>query len=124
MLSGKKNKVLNVSEPVLKAMDYIYYHLHMPMTIASVASSTGYSPNYLNSLFRKEKGTTISEYIRTQKIETAKRLLIHSDHNVSQIGAILAFSSESHFIRVFREQTGLTPKQFKSKNYRHHERWG
>lgn len=116
--------VNNVSEPVLKAMDYIYYHLHMPLTIASVAVSTGYSPNYLNSLFKKEKGSTISEYIRTQKIETAKRLLIHSDHNVSQISAILAFSSESHFIRVFREQTGQTPKQFKAKNYRHHERWG
>lgn len=113
----------NVSEPVYKAMDYIYYHLHMPMTIASVAASIGYSSNYLNSLFKKEKGITITEYIREQKIETAKRLLIHSDYNVSHISVILAFSSESHFIKVFREQTGQTPKQFKNKHFRHHERW-
>ena len=115
---------VNISEPVLKVMDYIYYHLHMPMTVASIGDAIGYSPNYLNSLFKKEKGLTISEYIRMQRVEASKRLLLYSGYSISEISSLLAFSSESHFIKVFREQTDLTPKQYKAVNYRHHSRWG
>lgn len=122
--STLENTDANISEPVFKVMDYVYYHLHMPITISAIGDAIGYSPNYLNSMFKKEKGITISEYIRIQRIETSKRLLIYSEYSISEISSILAFSSESHFIKVFREQTNMTPKQYKTINYRHHSRWG
>lgn len=43
---------------------------------------------------------------------------VHLNRNYAEIAAILAFSSQSHFIRVFRSQTGYTPKKFRNKFFR------
>ena len=108
------------SPPIAKCMDYIYYHLHSRITLEMLAEHVSLSPSYLSSLFKQEKGMSIQEYIRTQKIETAKNMLLYSDYSLTEIGQILAFSSSSHFIRVFRQETGITPKEFQRRNFRKH----
>ena len=55
--------------------------------------------------------------IRSRKVEAASNMLLYSDFSIGQISAILSFSSTSHFIRVFRQETGLTPKVFQEQNY-------
>lgn len=104
-------------------MDYIYYHLHKSMTIADVAASAALSPNYLNTLFRKDRGQTIQQYIRSRRIEAAKNMLRYSDYSVTEIASFLAFSTPSHFIRVFREAVGMTPKDYQARSFRKHEKW-
>lgn len=54
---------VSMSRPVLKALDYIYYHLHKKICLEDVSKASGVSPNYLNSLFGKEKGISIQKYI-------------------------------------------------------------
>lgn len=112
-----------VSRQVSEAMDYIYYNLHTKLTLEDIASVAGASPNYLNSLFKKEKGITIQKYIRSRRIEAAKNMLRYSDYKETEISEILAFSGPSHFIKVFREDVGMTPKEYRYKNYRKHNRW-
>ncbi|BCN31127.1 helix-turn-helix domain-containing protein [Anaeromicropila herbilytica] len=111
------------SKPVYDCMDYIYYHLHYKLTLQELANQVSLSPNYLAILFKKEKGITIQEYIRAKRIEAAKNMLIYSDYTQTEIGQFLAFSSSSHFIKVFKEQVGLTPKDYKKKYYRKHVKW-
>ena len=48
-------------------------------------------------------------------MEAAQNMLKFSDYTYAEISAILAFSSQSHFIRVFRKQTGYTPKEYRNK---------
>lgn len=112
-----------LSKPVIECIDYIYYHLHSKITLKELSEVAALSPNYLASLFKKEKGITIQEYIRSRRIEAAKNMLIYSNYSSTEIGEFLAFSSNSHFIRVFREVTGLTPKEYKLKNFRKHTKW-
>lgn len=109
--------------PVWKAMDYIYYHLHEKICLEDVADASGLSPNYLNSLFSREKGISIQRYICLKRIEAAKNMLLYSDYSETEISAFLAFSSPSHFIRVFRKHTGMTPRQYAKRYYRTHNRW-
>ena len=104
-------------------MDYIYYHLHEKITLQTLAEAVGLTPNYLASLFKKEKGVTVQQYIRSRRIEAAKNMLLYSDYSATEISAFLAFSSASHFIRIFREETGMTPKQYQQKNFRRHTKW-
>jgi AraC-like DNA-binding protein len=111
------------SKPIRECMDYIYYHLHYKLTLQELASQVSLSPNYLAILFKKEKGTTIQEYIRSKRIEAAKNMLLYSNYTQTEIGQFLAFSSSSHFIKVFKEQVGLTPKQYQKKYYRKHAKW-
>ena len=113
----------SVSRQVSEALDYIYYNLHTKLTLEDIASVAGVSPNYLNSLFKKEKGVTIQKYIRAKRIEAARNMLRYSDYKETEISEILAFSGSSHFIKVFREDVGMTPKEYRAKNYRKHNRW-
>ena len=119
-LSGQKRAF---TKSIIECMDYIYYHLHEKITLQTLAEAVGLTPNYLASLFKKEKGVTVQQYIRSRRIEAAKNMLLYSDYSATEISAFLAFSSASHFIRIFREETGMTPKQYQQKNFRRHTKW-
>ncbi len=120
---SKADALIPISKATYRAMDYIYYHLHEKILLKDIAEDVGLSPNYLNSLFKKEKGITIQEYITTKRIEAAKNMLIYSDFSETEISEFLAFSSVSHFIKVFRDKTGLTPSLYQKEHFRTHLKW-
>lgn len=108
------------SRAISECMDYIYYHLHEKIYLEELAEHVRLSPNYLSTLFHNKRGVTIQAYIRNRKIEAASNMLLYSEYSIAQISNILAFSSPSHFIRVFRQETGTTPKVFQEQNYKKH----
>lgn len=112
-----------VSKPVREAMDYVYRHLHAKITLAEIGEAASLSPNHLNTLFKAQKGITLHRYILLQKIEAAKNMLLYADYTETEIAEYLAFSSSAHFIRVFREEVGMTPRAFLQQFYRTHQRW-
>ena len=105
------------SRPVAGCVDYIYEHLHQRITVPDLAEHVGLTESYLSSLFKKETGRAISEYVMDKRIEAAGNMLKFSDYSCADIGAILAFSSQSHFTRVFKSHTGKTPAEYRRENY-------
>lgn len=99
-------------------IDYIYDNLHTKLTLPALAETAGLSPTYLSRLFRKEVGMSVSAYIMKKRIEAAENMLRYSDFSCLAISDYLCFSSESHFIQVFRKQTGLTPKRYREAFFR------
>ena len=73
------------------------------------------NPSYLSTLFKKEVGMSISEYVQSAKVNEAKNLLSYTSHSMSDISSLLNFYDQSHFIRVFKKYTGVTSKQFKNE---------
>lgn len=112
----KKNAV--ISKPITLCIDYIYNHIHEKITVDILSEYVNLSNGYLSRLFKTEMGISISEYIREKKIENAQNLLKYSNYNLAEISNYLAFSSESHFIHVFEEIVGLTPKKYRDAYYR------
>lgn len=108
----------NYSVSVLRCMDYIDQHLHDQIKLEKLAHYTSTSPTYLSHLFKKEKGSTISNYIHETKVEASKVLLQYYDLTVTEISEYLAFSSSSHFIRIFQQITGMTPEVYRKRNFR------
>ena len=104
-----------ISRDISKAMDFIYENLHEPLTVEGVADHLGISRSYFSTLFHEETGETCSEYIARKRIEAARNMLRYSDFSQSLIASTLAFSSQSHFIRVFRKYTGMTPNEYKKR---------
>lgn len=109
------------SRVISECVDYIYYHLHEKIYLEDLAEYVKLSPNYLSTLFHQKRGQTIHEYIRARRIEAACNMLLYSNYSIAEISRILAFSSSSHFIRVFREVNGITPKVFQEQNF--HKHW-
>lgn len=115
----RKSKVL--SKPVVLCLDYIYSHIHYRITLEELADYVSLSKNYLSALFKQEMGIPVSSYITNLKIEKACNLLQYSDYSLSEIAAYLSFSTESHFIQVFRRKIGFTPYEFRKNNFR--QKW-
>ena len=114
-----KNRV--VSRHIVMAIDYIRSHVQESLTVESIADALSLNSSYLSKLFKQEMGVTLSRYIRNQKIEVACNMLRHLDESSLTIANYLGFSSQSHFIQVFKKTTGMTPEEYRRKNY--HQTW-
>lgn len=99
-------------------MDYIYDNLHKKITLSELAKVSLLSESYLCRLFKKEAGMGISDYIALKRIEAAQNMLKYTDTSIIAISDYFCFSSESYFIRVFKEHTGITPKAYREKYFR------
>lgn len=110
----------STSKPITECLDYIYSHIKERITIEDLANHLDLSKSYLSRLFKKEVGMPVSDYVREQKIERAKNLLRNSEFTLIEIANHLAFSSQSHFIQVFKQTTGMTPKAFRNEFFRTH----
>lgn len=102
------------SRPVCQCLDYIYEHLHEPIRVPQLAALVGLNGSYLSTLFKKEVGCGVSAYVMNKRIEAAQNMLRYTDESCAAIAALLGFSSQSHFIRAFRQHTGATPRAFRS----------
>ncbi|MBO5103623.1 MAG: helix-turn-helix domain-containing protein [Ruminococcus sp.] len=112
----RKIKINNVySKQIVRAVDYIMCHTHNRVFLEEAAEYLKISPAYLSRLFRQETGITFSEYVNKMKIEEASSLLLYTEYSDLEISNLLGFSSQSYFIKVFKKQIGLTPKQYKKQ---------
>lgn len=105
------------SKPIMRVLNYIASHFNEKITLEVLAKEANLHPNYLSVLFKKETGENLSEYLIRSRIEVAKSLLARTEYSYIQISCSLAFNSQSHFTKVFKEQTGFTPKQYRLKFY-------
>lgn len=106
-------KNIGISKPVVVCVEYIYVHIKERITVEDLAAYTGLSTSYLSRLFKQETGVSISDYIREKKIEKAQNLLKFCDFSLVEITNYLSFSSQSHFIQLFKNFTGMTPKKYR-----------
>jgi len=97
-----------------RVKNYISDHFNEDITLESIAKVVYLNTSYLTRLFRKETGQTIIDYIQHQRIEAAKKLLLHTDTTISEIAYQVGFNSPSYFAQVFRKQTGIKPVDYKN----------
>ena len=96
-----------------KARNFVRDNLTFPITTQDVAEHLSVSRPYLSALFKKENGVALSDYIVTEKINEASRMLEYTNKSILEISTCLGFSSQSHFTKVFKKYKGCTPKQLR-----------
>ncbi len=100
---------------VQSCKNYIFSHLHEKISLSDIAEDLKINPNYLASLFKKEEGVSVGQYILNEKINLAKNMLIYSPYHYSDIATYLGFSSQSHLGDKFRKVTGMTMSQYRNR---------
>lgn len=80
------------------------------------ASHLNLSPNYLSDLLNRFTGKTTQEHIHLKLVDNAKSLLWSTEKSISEIAYELGFEYPSHFTKVFKTKTGLTPQQYRNTN--------
>lgn len=100
-------------DPIGMVADYIDANAHLPLSLENLARIAHFSPSYLSRIFRERKGITISAYITQRRMENAKYLLVHTAMDIQTVAAHCGFHTISHFNRVFKQNVGQSPMEFR-----------
>ncbi|RAV20702.1 AraC family transcriptional regulator [Paenibacillus contaminans] len=83
-----------------------------------LARLTNRSPNYSITIFKEVIGVTPLDYVHELRIKEACRLLTESTIGVAEISDYLGFYDTSHFYRIFKKITGLSPSAYAERTNR------
>ncbi len=117
MNDGSRTSFIGVrSEAIVSALRYIDENLDGDLTLERLAEYCHLSPVYFHRLFKRHMGMTPYRYILDKKLTEAKKQLIMTNKSCLEIALGLGFSSQSYFNYSFRQETGLSPLQFRREH--------
>jgi len=85
-------------------------------SVSYCAEELHLSANYFGDLIKKETGKSAKEYIQNKIIDIAKNKTFDADKTVNEIAYELGFKYPQHFSRMFKNETGYTPNEYRSLN--------
>lgn len=92
---------------------YIEENYTKQISLEMIAQSIGYNKNYICSVFKKDTGISIIDYLNFVRIRQAAVYFSYSDNDISLICARVGFANVSHFNRTFKKFIGISPTTFK-----------
>lgn len=84
-----------------------------PPSQATLARRVALSPSHFARKFRNTTGQSLHRFINTRRVHAAMRHLLSAKLSASRLAFHLGFSSQSHFTRIFRATTGITPARYR-----------
>jgi AraC-like DNA-binding protein len=91
--------------------------------VADYARALGVTTSHLNESLRIETGLTAKEMIRARLVLEAKRLLLHSELNMAEVGYDLGFEDPSYFSRFVRRELKASPQTFRERIRQEHQKF-
>ena len=118
-LNGVRTKsadaLRNMDPEVINAvMTYINNHYRESLTLEHVAVFAGFSRCYFSRSFKRQTGYSFKNYLCQKRLQVAADLLIRTDIPMRDVALESGFGSAATFNRVFRENKGCTPTQYRA----------
>lgn len=110
MISGKGHMV------VKKFFQLVEENYEKNFTVAQYADLMALTPNHLTQTVTRLTGKTSSQIIKTKQVLEIKRLLVHTNLNITEIATRLNFPDQSYFTKFFKRETGVSPLQYRSRS--------
>lgn len=110
----EEQKQIPYSEEIKIARQYIKEHYSDEgMSLHTVASAVGFSPNHFSTVFSQQMGVTFIEYLIRYRVEKSKQLLCDTNLNLNDITFRIGYSEPHYFCYVFKKYTGMTPGAYR-----------
>lgn len=81
-------------------------------SLSELSQCLNVHPVTISKNFNKHFGSTYGDYVRKLRIDRSLTLIKNTNHSLTEIAFLCGFADQSHFIRVFKNHTGLNPKYF------------
>ena len=102
-----------------RARTYIREHLSGKISLAQVAQAVNLNMYYFCKAFKRNTGQNFTAYVAQARIQKSKALLINNELSVANVASAAGFTSSTHFNRVFKKLTGLSPTAFRTQILTH-----
>ena len=83
--------------------------------ISLIADIFHYNKLYLGRLFKKETGKSITDFINSQRLKYAARMLKDTKQSIISIASRTGFNNVTYFNRLFKDAYGMSPKSYRAQ---------
>jgi two-component system, response regulator YesN len=101
-------------QEIFRVKTYVDQHIQDDITLDQAAQICGMSRSYFSSLFKKETGVGLNDYINRRKMGRAKELMLHHRMKAYEAAYAVGISDESYFSKLFKKYIGISPKELKT----------
>jgi len=98
---------------ISRAVEYIQLNYHSPLSVASLAEECHLSEKYFGTLFRKNLGKSINQFLLETRIDAARNLLISTPFSIEEISLKVGFDTVYYFSNCFKKVMSMTPTTFR-----------
>lgn len=91
------------------------YNQHF-LGLCYISEQVGVSTSYVSKVFKEEYGIGVVEYMNELRIKAAKKLMEKEGITIKEVAEQVGFTSDIHFIRIFKKYENITPGVYKRQN--------
>lgn len=122
ILNSENRKIseINTKHHIINSViNYCHQYYNSDISLRDLAKIYFIHPDYLCKLFKKEVGISFSNYVNNVRIKAAKMLLESTDKKITDIAFEVGYTSDTYFIKKFKEIMGVSPKQYSQIYVKH-----
>ena len=101
-----------IPDVIQECISYLIMNLDADLSVKLLAKRANYHSDYFSRLFEKHMGINLPNFVNDKRIERAQHLMLARQLTFAQIAQQTGFKSQPYFSKVFKQVTGLTPRQF------------
>ena len=84
------------------------------LPLEALAAHVNLSPSRLSSIFKMEMGISVKQYLKSRRLVRARGILENTFLSIKETMASVGISDESHFVRDFEKEFGLSPSRYRA----------
>lgn len=109
------NQLRGIQKTITEVVAHINNNFQTELNLDNISAEFFIDSCYLSRIFKKTVGMSFVDYINNVRIMEAKKLLTSTDESIISISENVGFKSNTHFGRVFKAITGISPLQYRKQ---------
>ena len=105
-----------VQRKISDIIRHINQHFTEPLELEVLARQFFISKSHLSRVFKEITGFGFTEYVNITRVREAERLLRETEYNITLVSELAGFDNFSHFGKMFKRLSGLTPRDYRKLN--------
>ena len=111
------NTFSNQNNAISQVIEYIRKNLKEDINLKHLSDKACMSTTSFYRFFKRELGMSPIEFVLSEKIKHAKKLLKNPSIQINEVCYMSGFEDANYFIRLFKKYEGVTPKQYQLMNF-------